>query len=56
MGGETLGPVKAQCSSVGECQGVEEGVGRWVGEYPHRSRGRQDGMEVSRGETGKGNR
>jgi hypothetical protein len=23
MGGETLGPVKAQCPSVGECQGRE---------------------------------
>jgi hypothetical protein len=40
MEGETLGPVKAQCPSVGECQGREVGVGRWVREYPHRSRGR----------------
>jgi hypothetical protein len=27
-------------------------VGGWVGEYPHR--GREDGMGVSGGETGKG--
>jgi hypothetical protein len=39
MGGEALGPMKAQCPSVGECQDGEVGVGRWVGEHPHRSRG-----------------
>ena len=27
MGGEALGPVKALCPSVGECQGQEAGVG-----------------------------
>jgi hypothetical protein len=27
MGKEALGPVKAQCPSVGECQGQEAGVG-----------------------------
>jgi hypothetical protein len=27
MGGEALGPVKAQCLSVGECQGQEAMVG-----------------------------
>jgi hypothetical protein len=27
VGGEALGPVKAQCSSVVECQGSEVGVG-----------------------------
>ena len=27
MGGEALGPVKAPCLSVGECQGGEAGVG-----------------------------
>jgi hypothetical protein len=27
MGGEALGPVKAQCPSVGECQDQEAGVG-----------------------------
>jgi hypothetical protein len=26
-GGEALGPVKALCPSVGECQGQEAGVG-----------------------------
>ena len=26
MRGEALGPMKAQCSSVGECQGGESGV------------------------------
>jgi hypothetical protein len=27
MGGEALGPVKAPCPSVGECEGGEAGVG-----------------------------
>jgi hypothetical protein len=27
MGGEALGLVKILCSSIGECQGQEEGVG-----------------------------
>jgi hypothetical protein len=31
MGGEDLGPVKAPCPSVGEFQGGEAGVSRWVG-------------------------
>jgi hypothetical protein len=39
MGGETLGPMKAECTSVGECQGGEAGVYGRVGEHPHRSRG-----------------
>jgi hypothetical protein len=43
VGGEALNPVKAQCPSVGECQGGEVGVGGWVREHPHRSRG--DGIE-----------
>jgi hypothetical protein len=30
MGGETLGPEKAQCPSVGECQDREGGVGGMV--------------------------
>jgi hypothetical protein len=29
MGGEALAPVKAQCSTVGECQGGKKGVGGW---------------------------
>jgi len=32
MGGEALGPVKAQCSSVGEYQGWERGGIGWMGE------------------------
>jgi hypothetical protein len=31
--------VKAQCPSVGECQDREAGMGGWVLEHPHRSRG-----------------
>jgi hypothetical protein len=27
MGGEAIGPMKAQCPRVGECQGRESGVG-----------------------------
>jgi hypothetical protein len=38
MGGEALGPVKALCPSVGECQGQEVGVGGLV------SRGKQEGI------------
>ena len=40
MRAEALSPVKAPCSSVAECQDREVGVGRWVGEHPHRSRGK----------------
>ena len=55
MGGEALGPVKAQCPSVGECQDREAGVGGWVREHPHRSRGRGDGIGgIQEGGTGKG--
>ena len=39
MGGEALDPVKALCSSVGECQDREVGVGELV------SRGRGDGIK-----------
>ena len=42
MGGEALDPVKAQCPSVGECQGGEAGVGGWVEEHPYRGRIRGD--------------
>ena len=34
MGREALGPTKALCPSVGECQGQEAGIGElvsWVG-------------------------
>jgi len=44
MGGEALGPVKAQCPSVEECQGGEVGRSGWVRECPHRNRGRRDGI------------
>jgi hypothetical protein len=40
VGEETLGPVKVGCPSVGKCLDVEAGVGGWVGEYSHRSRGK----------------
>jgi hypothetical protein len=49
VGGEDLGPVKARCPSVGECQDREVGVGRLV------SMGRRDGIGgVSEGIFGKG--
>ena len=48
MGGEALGPVKALCPSVGECQGQEAGVGGLV------SRGRGRGEGVFGQETRKG--
>jgi hypothetical protein len=38
MGVEALGPMKALCPSVGECQGQEMGVGGLV------SRVRQEGI------------
>ena len=44
MGGGDLGPVKARCPSVGECQNREVGVVGWVSEYPHRSKGKGDGI------------
>jgi hypothetical protein len=43
-GGEALGPVKALCPSVEECQGGEVEVGGKVGEHPHK--GRETGWEV----------
>jgi hypothetical protein len=54
MGGETLGPVKAWCPSVEECSGGVVGVSGWVGQQSHRSTVRDDGMEICRGEIGKG--
>jgi hypothetical protein len=48
MGGEALDLVKALCSSVGEYQGQEAGVGGLV------SRGRGKGWGVFGGETKKG--
>ena len=48
MGGKVLGPVKSQCPSVGEFEAREVGVGGWVGEHPHRSRGRGNEIRGSR--------
>lgn len=44
MGREALGPGKAQCPSVGECQGGEVGVSGWLGKHPHRIMGRGNGI------------
>ena len=54
MGGEDLGPVKAKCPCVGECQGGEAGVDGHVGEYHHRSRGWGGGWDRGFLETRKG--
>lgn len=43
MRGEAHGPEGVQCPNVGECQGGKTGMGGWVGEHPHRGRGREDG-------------
>jgi hypothetical protein len=48
MGEEALGPVKARCPSVGECQGQEAGVGGLVCVYGGGNRG------FSEGKPGKG--
>ena len=48
MGGETLGPVKARCPSVGEYQDREVGVSRLM------SRGGGNGVGFSEGEPGNG--
>lgn len=54
--GEALGPIKARCPRVGEWQaGRWEGVGGWVGDHPHRGRGREDGISgFWRGNGGRG--
>ena len=44
MGGEALGPGKAPCPSVGECHGGEVGLGGFLEEHTHRSRGRVEGI------------
>ena len=48
MGGEALGPERAQCPSVGECQDSEAGVGGLL------SRGSEDRIGVFGGKTRKG--
>jgi hypothetical protein len=45
VGEESLGPMKAECPSVEECEGREEGVGDWVEVHPHRSKRRRDKIE-----------
>jgi hypothetical protein len=44
MGGEVLGPMKARW--MPQCRGIKDevGVGGWVEEHPHRSRGRENGI------------
>jgi hypothetical protein len=54
LGRMALGPEGAQCPSVGEWQGKKARVGGWVGEHPHRGRGKGDRIGVSEGETWKG--
>jgi hypothetical protein len=56
MEGEVLGPVKARCPIIGECQDREEGVCGWVGEHPHRSRGKGERIGAFSGETRKGDK
>ena len=52
MEGETLGPVKTQCPSVGECEGIRwEWVGEWGSTLVEAGRG--DGMGDCGGETRK---
>ena len=41
---EILGPRKARCPNVGKCQGGKAEMDGWLGEHPHRSRGRQNGI------------
>ena len=47
--GESLGPVKAQCPSVGECQGQEAGVGVLV----IRGQGESKGKDFSEEDQGR---
>jgi hypothetical protein len=51
MRGEALGPVKAQCPSVGECQDRETGVGGLVSKGQG---GWDGGGEVQRGNEERG--
>jgi hypothetical protein len=54
-GGTALDPVGMRHPRVGECQGRKVGVGGWVGEYPHRGKGRVYGIGgFSEGRPGKG--
>jgi hypothetical protein len=49
MGGEALGSVKTLCPGVGECEAGEAGVGGWMGDQSHGSRGRRDDIGGSVG-------
>jgi hypothetical protein len=40
MGEESFSPVKVRCPRVGECKDRVAGVGGWVLEQIHRSRGK----------------
>ena len=46
MGGEALGPVKAQCPSIGECQDGKAEVGGWDREAPSSNQGEGNGIGV----------
>jgi hypothetical protein len=54
MGREVLGPGKARCSSLRECQDGEVGVCGWVGAHPHRNREKGDAIGSLQRGTGKG--
>ena len=41
----SVGSVGVHCPSVGECHGEKAGVVVWVGEHPHRDRGKESGIE-----------
>jgi hypothetical protein len=49
-----LGPVEVRCPRIEECQGMKAGVGEWVGEHPHRGRGRGRRWGFPEGRPGKG--
>jgi hypothetical protein len=52
--GMVLGPVEVRCPRIEECQGMKAGVGEWVGEHPHRGRGRGRRWGFPEGRPGKG--
>jgi len=54
MGGEALGPAKALCPSVGECQGRETGRGGWEGDTLTEAGGGSWDMGCVEGKPGKG--
>jgi hypothetical protein len=54
MGVEALGPVKARCPSVGECQGRDAGMGGVVGSTLIETGEGMMGCRVPEGKSGKG--